>query len=61
MQPQQVPPIEEYFGLAVGLRSPWRPSKCTVNEASKTVHLPVLPRGNWIGGTIPNFMAQDGG
>jgi len=57
MQAQQVPPIEEYFGLAVGLRSPWRPSKCTVNEASKTVHLwvtnqrvtPTEQRRRWFG------------
>ncbi len=44
MQPQQVLPIEE-FGLAVGLRLPWRPSKFTLNETSKTVHLWITNQG----------------
>ncbi|MGP1628660.1 MAG: hypothetical protein ACTS8S_03480 [Giesbergeria sp.] len=37
-------PIEE-FGLAVGLRLPWRASKCTVNEVSKTIHLWITNQG----------------
>lgn len=39
MQPQQLSSIEDFFGLAVGLRSPWRPLKCRVNDVSKAVHL----------------------
>jgi len=44
MQAQQMLPIEE-FGLAVGLRLPWRASKCTVNEVSKTIHLWITNQG----------------
>lgn len=39
MQPQQLSSIEDLFRLTAGLRSPWRPLKCRVNDVSKTVHL----------------------
>lgn len=39
MPSQTLPSIEECFGFAAGLRSPWRPVRCLVNDASKTVHL----------------------
>ena len=39
MQTQPLPSIEECLGFAAGVRSPWRPVRCSVNDVSKTVHL----------------------
>lgn len=66
MQTQQQPSIEECFGFAAGLRSPWRPIRCLVNDASKTVHLWVSnqrdpstqQRRRWFGPKTVQFASR---